>query len=90
MTAFELDSIFLKVLKSFLICSIGIMNSERLKGFIILHSYFFFFFFLTGRILITIYNILKYLSCIKIAHNNFWRSVAATKLIVKAVNRYLH
>ena len=24
---------------------------------------------LTGRILITIYNILKYLSCIKIAHN---------------------
>ena len=27
-------------------------------------------FFLTGHILIAIYNILKYLSCIKIAYNN--------------------
>ena len=27
-------------------------------------------FFLTGRILITIYNILKYLSCINIAYDN--------------------
>ena len=36
---------------------------------LILHSYFFGV-FLTGRILITIYDILKYLSCIKITYNN--------------------
>ena len=35
---------------------------------LILHSYKYIF--LTGRILMTTYNILKYLSCIKIAHNN--------------------
>ena len=38
--------------------------------FILITYLSFFFFFLTGRILITIYNILKYLSCIKIAYNN--------------------
>ena len=36
---------------------------------LIRHSYFFGF-FLTGPILITIYNILKYLSYIKITYNN--------------------
>ena len=36
---------------------------------LILYSYFVWI-FLTGRILITIYDILKYLSCIKIAYNN--------------------
>ena len=64
-------------------CTFAIANLLTVSFFI--HTFFYFFIFLdflTGSILITIYNILKYLYCIKIAYNNNNSNNKTTKFFV--------